>query len=146
MSKKTPGPRHLLRYQTICVGDRDTVVAHYLTAKQFARHWDGVAPARVQFAKLTANAMNEAARQGVRPAAIKEMKLSAQRFDDGRWYYFWTVNVAHRGDEYRSNSTEVLLDLVGEVIERQETHFDEPNWKKRTKASRAFADSLLKVL
>jgi len=144
--KKATGPRHLLIYCTVSRGNRDTVVAHYLTAKQFARHWDGVSPARVPFAKLTANAMNEAARRGVRPAAIKEMKLSTQRFDDGRWYYFWTAEVAHQGDVYRSESTEVLLDLGGEVIERRETHFDDPNWKKRTKASQAFADALPKVL
>jgi hypothetical protein len=134
-------PRHLLTYKTISGGTRDTVVAYFLTPKQLTREWDGVAALRVPFAKLTANALNDAARRGARPAAVKEMRLSAQRLG-GRWYYFWAVDVCHEGDEYRSQTTEVLLDLAGEVIEREETHFDEPNWKKRTKASQAYAASL----
>ena len=146
MPAKSAGPRHLLTYKTICSGTRDTVVVHYLTAKQLAHSWDGVSAAKVPFAKLTANALNDTASRGSRPAAVKEMRLSAQRLPDGRWYYFWTVEVCHEGDEYRSQTTEVLLDLAGEVIERQETHFDDPNWKKRSTASRAFAESLPAVI
>jgi hypothetical protein len=134
-------PRHLLTYKTISSGTRDTVVAYFLTPKQLTREWDGVTAVKVPFAKLTANALDAAAGRGARPAAVKEMRLSAQRLG-GRWYYFWTAEVCHEGDEYRTQTTEVLLDLAGELIEREETHFDEPNWKKRTKASQAFAASL----
>jgi hypothetical protein len=125
----------------VCAGNRNTVIAYYLTAKQYALAWDGVAPIKMPFAKITAAALNETHRRGVRPAAVKEMRLSAQRFAD-RWYYFWTVNVCHEGDASRYETTEVLVDLAGEVIERQVKHFDEPNWKKRNAASQAFADAL----
>ena len=142
MSRATVRKRHLLTYTTVCEGSRNTVIAYYLTPRQLARRWDGVSPVRMPFAKLTANAMSAVHRRGVLPAAVKEMRLSTQRFPDGSWYYYWTVAVAHQGDEYRSEPTEVLLDLFGEVIEQEEKVFDEPNYKKRNAASDAYTESL----
>lgn len=145
MAAKPAGPRHLLTYKTICSGTRDTVVAYYLTPRQLAQSWDGVSPIKMPFAKVTANALNDTARRGNRPAAVKEMRLSTVWLDN-RWFYFWALEVCHEGDPNRAVTTEVLLDLAGEVIERQETHFDDANWKKRSAASRAFAESLPAVI
>jgi hypothetical protein len=145
MAKKSPGPRYRLTCYTISDGNRDTVVAYYLTAKQRAVAWDGVSPLKMPFAKITANALNDTARRGHRPAAVKLMKLSTVWLDD-RWYYFWMAEVCHEGDSNRAVTTEVVLDLRGEVVERQETVFEDTSWKKRSAASRAFAEALPAVL
>lgn len=85
------GKRHLLVVNTVCEAARNTVIAYYLTPRQLARRWDGVSPVRMPFARLTANALSAVHRRGVLPAAVKEMRLSTQRFPtavgttSGRW-------------------------------------------------------------
>lgn len=145
MSQKSPRPRRLLFIKTYCHGNRDTVVAYYVTAKQLALTWDGLSPLRTAVGKLTAAALREIARRGGTPVGVKRMTLSTQRVD-GQTYFYWEVQHGRAGDVDSSSADEVLLDLRGGVIEQQVKQFTEANHRKRSAASEAYREALPTVL